>query len=52
MHITAKIRVWLAQSSHTNMQRGHNGCLEVLGTRQDDLLQLRASVGSRTGGHG
>lgn len=47
----SKIRVWLAQLSHTSMRRGHNGCLEVLGTSQDDLFQLKASMGPRTGGH-
>lgn len=51
MRITAKIRVWLAQLGHTSMQRGHSGHLEVLGTRQGDLLQLKASMGPRTGGH-
>lgn len=36
--------------SHRHAE-GHSGCLEVLGTRQGDLLQLKASMGPRTGGH-
>lgn len=33
------------------MRRGNDGCLEGLGTREEDLLQLKAGVGPRTRGH-